>query len=374
MEDFPLAPDLIYLNHAGVGVWPEATAEAVERFARENAFQGAAAYKIWLTVEQRLRERLARMLHATTQDIALIKNTSEGLSMIAYGLNWQAGDEIIINDLEFPSNRIVWESLAERYGVRIRDVALTGSADPEAALIEAMNGNTRLLAVSSVQYGTGLRMDLGRLGQACRERDVLFCVDAIQSLGATDLDVDAVHADFVVADGHKWMLGPEGIGVFYSRESAREQLSLLQYGWRMVKDAGNYDSKAWASETSAKRFECGSPNMVGIHGLEASLAVLEQIGYGEIENSIRALTDELVERIEQEPALALQSPTDPAKRLGIINFRVIDKDAADIHRHLMDNRVICAHRAGGIRFAPHVHNTPAQVHQALDMALAAGKH
>src|SRR5690606_33639764 len=280
--EFPHEPGLIYLNHAGVAPLPRRAAEAVRAFAAEAATRGARNYPRWLAVEASLRQRLARLLGTpSSDDIALVKNTSEGLSMVAYGLDWQPGDAVIINNHEFPSNRIVWESLAQRFGVDVRDVDLDAAPTPEDALIDALDARARLLAVSSVQFGSGLRMDLVRLAQACRSNGTLLCVDAIQSLGALRLDVASLQADFVIADGHKWMLGPEGLGVFYSRPEARERLKLTQYGWHMVEQAGDFDRRAWEVASSARRFECGSPNMLGIHALEASLALLEEVGLAE---------------------------------------------------------------------------------------------
>ena len=214
-REFPLRDDVHYLNHAAVSPWPRRTADAVCRFARENAEQGSLEYATWLRVESDLREQLRRLLNASSaDDIALLKNTSEALSVVAHGVDWRDGDNVVISDQEFPSNRIVWESLAG-HGVRVREVDLAAGPDPEQALIGACDQRTRLLAISSVQYGTGLRTDLERLGQRCREREILFCVDAIQSLGTLPMDVKRNHADFVMADGHKWMLGPEGLAVFY---------------------------------------------------------------------------------------------------------------------------------------------------------------
>jgi len=169
-SEFPLRDGLVYLNHAAVGVWPRRTADAVKAFAEENMVQGAANYPEWMKIERQLRSRLRSLIHAPSiDDIGLVKNTSEGLSLIAYGLDWQAGDNIISTNQEFPSNRIVWESLKSR-GVELRMADISG-LDPEAAIMELADEHTRLLAVSSVQFGTGIRMDLERLGQFCQRRD-----------------------------------------------------------------------------------------------------------------------------------------------------------------------------------------------------------
>ena len=277
-DQFPQQEELIYLNHAAVGPWPRVATESVKQFAEENCLIGAAEYPKWLKVERRLRKALAELIGVPSLfDIALLKNTSEALSVVAYGLEWQTGDNIVTSNQEFPSNRIVWESLAQ-YGVELREADLTTGPSPEDALLSQIDKQTRLVTISSIQYASGLQMDLERIGTYCRENNILFCVDAIQSIGAVQFDAQAVKADFVMADGHKWMLGPEGLAVFYCRPDLREQLRLYQYGWHMVDPLGDYTSKEWQVTPSARRFECGSPNMLGIHALEASINLLLEIG------------------------------------------------------------------------------------------------
>lgn len=368
---FPQDSDIVYLNHAGVGAWPKRTGDAVTAFARESVARGAAGYPGWLKVEQRLRERCARLINApATEDVALVKNTSEALSFIAYGLSWAPGDEVIINRSEFPSNRIVWESLQDQ-GVVVRDPVLKDPAheSPEDALIAAIGPRTRLLTVSAVQYGDGLRMDLRRLAAACREHGVLFCVDAIQQLGALQFDLNEVDADFVVADGHKWLLGPEGLGLFYCRASLRHELALTQYGWHMVADAGNYDSKEWRPAETARRFECGSPNLMGVHGLEASLAVLQdEVGMAAVEAGVRSNVQYLLERLERSPELETLSDTVNERRSGIVVFRAPGRDNKRLYRSLMDDGIICAARGGGVRFSPHFYLEPGQLDYAVKRA------
>jgi cysteine desulfurase/selenocysteine lyase len=363
-HEFPQAPGLLYLNHAAVSPWPQRSADAVNRFAQENVSVGARDYPTWLTVEQRLRERLQRLLNApSVDDVALVKNTSEALSFVAFGLNWAPGDQVVISDQEFPSNRIVWEALAPQ-GVEVIKVNLAGE-DPEAALLDACGPRTRLLSISAVQYASGLKMDLARLGQGCRELDVLFCVDAIQQLGAAPFDVQACECDFAMADGHKWMMGPEGLGVFYCREALRPHLKLQQYGWHMVERMGDYTQDSWAPATTARRFECGSPNILGIMALEASLGVLEDVGMMNVEQLISARMDQLTAGIEQIPGARIHSPGVPERRAGIFSFSIDGKDSAALHKQLMAEGVVCIPRGKGVRFSPHFYTRPDVIDQAL---------
>ncbi len=351
-SEFPLREEIIYLNHAAVAPWPRRAVEAVQRFAGENMRQGSLDYPAWLETEQNLRRQLSYLLNApSTNDIALVKNTSEALSFVAWGLDWRSGDNVVISDQEFPSNRIVWESLRSQ-GVELRQADLNAADTPEQALLARIDERTRLLATSSVQYGTGLRMDLARLGRFCRENAVLFCVDAIQSLGALQMDVQAIEADFVAADGHKWMLGPEGLGVFYCRAELRERLALHEFGWHMVEHAGDYDRSDWCPASDARRFECGSPNMLGAMALSASLGLLLEVGMENVERAVLARTDHLSRQLH-ELGMELRSPTDGARRAGIVTFRHPDEHPDALFQRLWDKGVVCAKRGGGIRLSPH---------------------
>lgn len=367
---FCLDPDLIYLNHAAVAPWPVVTQQAVSRFAQQNATTGAEHYPDWLKQERQLREQLRQLINAPhALDIALLKNTSEALSVVAYGLPWQPGDNILISDQEFPSNRIVWESLANQ-GVQVRAVDLNAAESPEAALMAAADQRTRLLSISAIQYASGLKMNLQQLGRFCREHQILFCVDAIQSLGAMQFDVQQIQADFVMADGHKWMLAPEGLALFYCRAELRDQLELHQFGWHMTDQPGNYDSNDWRVSRSATRFECGSPNMLSIHAMSASLQLLLDTGLAEVEQRVMHNARYLMQLLQEHPDITVLTPTEPTRHGGIVTFRHERIDARQLYPQLMKQRVICACRGGGIRFSPHFYNSTQQLEQAVKQTLA----
>lgn len=366
--EFPLSDELIYLNHAAVAPWPKRTRDAVIRFAEQNSRYGSHFYPDWLKKETELRGQLQLLLNApSADDIALVKNTSEALSFVAYGLPWQAGDNIVSSNEEFPSNRLPWQSLAD-HGVEFRQADLSGGVTPEDALFALVDNNTRLITVSSIQFASGLRLDLERIGEFCKRRRILFCIDAIQSLGAVQFDVQACQADFVMADGHKWMLGPEGLGVFYTNPEARERLKLTQYGWHMMKDTHNYENKPWEMHPGARRFECGSPNMLGIHAFSASLSLLLETGMVAVESSVIERSDYLQEAITGKPSLLLLSGRKTALKSGIVTFkhRAIGNEA--LYRHLQQKGVVCALRGGGIRFSPHFYNSFEEIDKALDLA------
>ncbi|MFC4862912.1 aminotransferase class V-fold PLP-dependent enzyme [Pseudomonas sp. MAHUQ-62] len=363
-DEFAHADGLRYLNHAAVAPWPKRATRAVQSFAEENWRLGARDYPDWLTVERRLRERLVRLLNApTTADLALVKNTSEALSFVAFGLDWAAGDQVVISDQEFPSNRVVWEAL-KRYGVETVQVSLEG-ADPEGALLAACGPRTRLLSISAVQYASGLRLNLHRLGDECRRHGVLFCVDAIQQLGALPFDVQAIDCAFAMADGHKWMLGPEGLGVFYCRSDLREQLKLHEYGWHMLEHPGDYERVDWEPSRTARRFECGSPNMLGAMALEASLSLLEEVGMEQVAVAIAERVQWLQDGLANIPGTQLLSPLNPMRRAGILSFRLDGWDNQRLFERLRAEQVVCAQRGGGIRFSPHFYTEPRVIDETL---------
>jgi selenocysteine lyase/cysteine desulfurase len=366
--EFPLVDDLIYLNHAAVAPWPKRTSAAVIQFAEQNSQFGSHYYLDWLKKENEIRRQLQALLNApSANDIALVKNTSEALSFVAFGLPWQAGDNIVSSNEEFPSNRLPWQALAER-GVEFREADLHSAKTPEDALFALVDGNTRLLTISSIQFASGLRMDLERIGEFCRQRGILFCIDAIQSLGAVQFDVQAYHADFVMADGHKWMFGPEGLGVFYTNPAARDRLKLSQYGWHMLKDTHNYENLPWEMHPSARRFECGSPNMLGIHALSASLSLLLEIGMAAVEALVLERSDYLRDAVGASDDLVLLSQPQGILKSGIVNFKHRKMANDVLYKHLQKNGVVCALRGGGIRFSPHFYNTLPELQRALTLA------
>jgi len=356
-NDFNLDSRLIYVNHAAVAPWPIRTVQAVKEFADENGHVGSRHYEQWLKVEQLLKQDLASLINAqSANEIALLKNTSEGLSIIAKGIQWRTGDNIVISNEEFPSNFIVWDALRAQ-GVELRIANISRSDNPEQAIIELMDANTRLLSISAVQYASGLRMNLELLGKACKSYHALYCIDAIQQIGALQFDVQAMDADFVIADGHKWMLGPEGLALFYCKQSSMEELELQQYGWHMVDDLSDFNNmQNWQAAGNARRFECGSPNTLAIHALQASIRLLLEHGMLEIEKAVLSNVQILIKMFSQLPGVNILSPTDISRHGGIFTFSKKDVDSQQLYQYLVKKGVVCAPRGGGIRFSPHYYN------------------
>jgi selenocysteine lyase/cysteine desulfurase len=267
---------------------------------------------------------------------------------------------------EFPSNYLPWLAL-QRQGVELREVDIRASDQPEQALLGCMDERTRLLSVSAVQWTDGLRLQLVTLGAACRQNGVLFFVDAIQHLGALEMDVQACHIDFLAADGHKWLLAPEGLAVFYCHERVRSQLTLQQQGWHMVDEPFRFNRENWQASKSALRFEAGSPNTMGQVALHASLGLLHQVGMHNVEAYVAENSRVLSAGLADIAGVELTRNFDPTRVSGIVSFKTPGKELTMIHRELKKKRVSCALRGDAIRLSPHFYQAGEPVLELLNV-------
>jgi len=367
VDEFPILQHGLYANHAAISPWPLCASRAVAEFALENAEIGAEKYAYWQLRESNLRKRLACLVNAASaDDIALLKNTTEGICTVANGIDWQKGDNLVLPAAEFPSNRLPWLAL-QRYGVEVREVDIRATSEPEMALLEQVDSRTRLLSVSAVQWTDGLRLRLEVLGQFCQQNNILFFVDAIQQLGALQMDVQACGIDFLAADGHKWMLAPEGIAVFFCREKLREKLQLRQQGWHMLDDPYQFNRQQWQPSKTAVRFEAGSPNSLGQAAMFASIGLLQDFGMPQVEALVTANTRTLSSGLADIPGIELVRPFDPQRVSGIVSFRPSQRDPHKIQKALKQHGMICTVRGGAIRLSPHFYQAGKPVLEMLDL-------
>lgn len=365
-DQFHIDENRCYVNHAAISPWPLCTATAVKQFADENVRLGPENYPEWVAHETALRKNLALLLNAPSRsDIALLKNTTDGISTVAFGLDLQAGDNIVIPLDEFSSNSLPWLAQSSR-GVEVRQVDIRKADNAEAALLQAVDQRTRVLAVSAVQWTDGFRLDLEQLGAHCRAREVLFFVDAIQQLGALRLDVAAAQIDFLAADAHKWLLGPEGIAVFFSTAKAREQLKLLQLGWHMLENHWSFSGSAVPTKT-ARRFEAGSSNTLGQVAMHASLQLLLAQGMEYVEHRVLANTGHLLGGLQQIKGIQITSRTDATRRSGIVSFNSSLKKARPLHAALQGLGLRCSLRNEAIRLSPHFYQDENLMQRILGM-------
>lgn len=364
-ELFPVIDRHIWLNHAAISAWPKPVIEALSAFVEENSSLGASQYDQWMETEDSLRVSIKRLLNAdSVDDITLLRNTSEGLNIIAQGIQWTEGDEIVVFHNEFPSNLLPWLWLRNQ-GVEVREVHCR---TPEAteSLISALSNQTKLVAVSSVQFDTGIRIDLKRLGEACQQHGALLCVDAIQHLGALPLDVSKLAVDFVVCGSHKWLMAPEGLGLMWSKPSVRSQLTVALPGWRMYEDPFDFNRTDWQPPRSGKRFETGTINMFGVHGLLASIDLLNSLNPDETGLALLARTQHIIDRLNHFSQVQLITPKPQDQHAGIVAFSIEDVDLKSVVEKLHSQEIYVAKRGDALRLSPHFYTPIAQIDHALN--------
>jgi len=363
---FPVTRELVYLNHAGVAPISTRAEDALARYAAEATRRGAFDYdRVYDTEVERVRGRAATLLGARPEEIAFVKNTTEGLGLVAAGLDWRPGEQVVTCDLEYPSNVYPWWGLRPQ-GVETLMLRSHDGRLPWERLDEALRDpRTRLLALSSVEFGSGFRNDLVGLGRLCRERGVLFCVDAIQSLGALPLDVEACGIDFLAADGHKWLLSVEGCGIFFCASRLLDRLQPRLLGWRSVVDNRNFDRYHLELQPGAGRFEEGTPNTGGIFALGAAIDLLLEIGVDAIGERVLALTDRLVQGLEARGA-ELRSSRAEGEASGIVSFSLPGEAPGRTVGRLRARNILVAERRGGVRASPHFYNSEDEIDALLD--------
>jgi selenocysteine lyase/cysteine desulfurase len=360
-QHFPVRERLIYLNHAAVAPLSRPAAEAMQRLADDCLHFGSQHYGEWLAAYSGVRTAAARLIGADESEIALVKNTSEGIATVALGLDWKAGDRMVGFREEFPANFFPWKRL-ERQGVQVTWLSVNDSLD---RIEEACRG-ARLLAISFVQFLSGYRAPLEAIGEICNRNQCIFLVDAIQGMGAFPLDVQACHIDALAADGHKWLLGPEGCGILFIRRELQDRVEPVEFGWTNVAHYNDYASRDMALRQDAGRYECGTLNTIGCFGLRAAIELLLEVGIGKIGPVVRNLGDRIAEGVQRKGYEVLGHRT-PINAAGIVSFRKPGTDAAEVVRVLREHGIATAPRAGWIRSSPHFYISPAEIDRMLEV-------
>ncbi len=357
-KEFPVTQKYVYLDHAGVSPLSLRVKGAIEQFLFESAEGGAFHYPKWAQQTVDIRRSCARLINASSDEIAFVKNTSHGLSIVAEGLDWRPGDNVLVYEKEFPSNRYPWLHLRRR-GVEVKVIPRRAGRLLPEDIEKLADSRTRLLAVSSVQFSNGFRIDLKRAGEICRSKGMLLCVDAIQSLGIIPMDVKAFNVDFLAADAHKWLLGPEGIGVFFCRQELAGRLEPTLIGWKCVENELDFDHPELRLKKNAQKFEEGSLNLMGIFGLGAAIALLFEAGIGPIEKRVLDLGDLIIQEAEKR-GHAVLTPKQRQERGG--NVTISGSFDPDTIRDALRKKGIMVNvRGGGLRVSPHFYNTEAEI-------------
>jgi cysteine desulfurase/selenocysteine lyase len=359
-HQFPVRERLIYLNHAAVAPLCRPAAEAMQRLADDCLHYGSIHYDEWLAAYEGLRTAAARLIGADRSEIALMKNTSEGIATIAMGLDWKPGDRIVAFREEFPANYFPWKRL-EQKGVAVTWLSVEDSLE---RIDEACRG-ARLLSISFVQFLSGYRAPVREIGEICRANRCIYLVDAIQGMGAFPIDVRVCHIDALAADGHKWMLGPEGCAILYISNELQDHVEPVEFGWTNVAGFNDYGSRDMALRQDAGRYEPGTLNTIGCFGLRAAIELLLEVGVGEIAPVVQNLADRIASGVERRGYEVMGKRT-PQTASGIVSFRKEGVTDREVVRRLRAEGISAAPRAGWVRTSPHFYSSPEEIETFLD--------
>jgi cysteine desulfurase/selenocysteine lyase len=368
-HEFPVAQEKIFLAHAGVCPLPRRVAEAIRAYATQCT-QGDQETLLPVFQLQKSRELAARLLNAQTEEIAFVGPTSLALSFVAGGLSFKKHDNILIYFDDYPSNVYPWMALAEKgVEVRLLNVREFGRIRP-IDVIGQVDEHTRLVALASCHFVAGYRIDLTAIGAALRARNILFCVDGIQTLGAFPTTVE--HIDFLAADAHKWLLGPCAAGILYVRKALQEILQPVACGWNSVRCPNYVAQEEMVFRSDARRYEAGTHNLLGLVGLNAALELLLEIGMENISAELLRKRELLIPALQAKGYQVLQADAPPANASGIVTFHRAGVDLAALHQRWEDANIIASLRTDRsgrqyIRLSPHFYNTDAELERALEM-------
>jgi cysteine desulfurase/selenocysteine lyase len=356
---FTIRQNLIWLHHAGVSPLCPPAAEAMRRFATEAEEWASFRYSTWLDAYEGFRVAAAKLIAASPREIGIVKNTSEGIATVQMGIAWRPGDRVVAFREEFPANYFPWK-LLEANGVSVEWLSIY---DPPERVDQASKG-ARLLAISHVNYLSGHRVDLEQIGSICKKNGVFFFVDAIQGLGVFPIDVEAMHIDALAADGHKWLMGPEGCGILYVRRSRQDEVRPVEFGWTNVAGYNDYSSRDMTLRDDAGRYECGTLNTIGVYGLRAAMEYILDTGVPAIGDQVLSNTASLAEGLLAK-GFELASSWKPETASGIVAFRSSSEAPEEIVARMGKAKIVAAVRQGWVRLAPHFYQTSDDMNAVL---------
>lgn len=367
---FPVTRNCIYLNHAANGPLPRPTARLMHSYIEDTSSFGTSNYERWTAYEQGAHRRLANMIHARPGQVAMTASTGDGLMMIAGGLPWREGDMITSAECEFPSNVYPWLNLQEQ-GVEVHLVKMREHRIMVEDLLESISERTRLVSLSLVEFSTGFRNDIATIARYCHERGIICGIDAIQALGALDIDVQGLGIDYLAAASHKWLLSPQTTGILYAADALLQQLHTTRRGWFSVENPFDFFNYDQALKAGAARFEHSTPNRTAIIGLDTSLGVFESIdgGMQAVETRILGLTSYAIQGLERL-GYPVVSPQGAGERSGIVCFEPHperqDITSQQIVDELAARNIYVAARGNVVRISPHFYNTLEEIDALLN--------
>ena len=363
---FPATEKYTYLNSAAVAPLPTITVEAVGRQLRDVSENGAANFTDWVATKNRAREIVAQMLKVKSEQIAFVRNTSDGISTVANGLKWQKGDNIVSFEREFPSNFYAWRRIRDAFGVELRLCPEREGRIDLDEFINLIDANTKIAAISAVQFASGFRADLECIGRAARKFDALFVVDMIQAFGTTPFDLEAQFVDAACGASHKWLCAPEGCGILYLSDRARMRVEPTLVGWISVENAWDFEDSEQAFKPNALAWESGTGTASLFYGLEQSAKLLHETGAENIQNYLENLTDYLCELIAGKDYEIISSRVEGEKSPIVCIKNINGLTSVEIAERLQKQRIIVSPRGDRLRIAPHFFNNQADIERLAE--------
>jgi len=361
---FPVSQRYAYLNHASVAALPTPVVAATEQYLKEQSLKGGEALQDWDERLEGIRQNAARLIGAHRDEIAFTNSVSHGLNLVAAGLDWRAGDNLICAETEFPANVYPWMNL-QRQGVDVRFAPARANRILVEDVVGLMDSRTRLVAISFVEFGTGYRNDLAAIAEACHERGIYLCVDGIQGLGALQFDVRHIPVDFLATHAAKWMLGPIGAAFCFVHRQHLARLDPVMAGWRSVVDRDNYYRYDSPLRPTGERFEPGSLNAVGLVGMAAAIDLILSVGLATIEDRIVDLTDYLIDGLQAHGCTITSPIAHRQERSGIVCFQHPALPASEVGERLCAADVIVSVRGDIVRVSPHFYNSEGDIERLL---------
>lgn len=362
---FPITKEWIYLNHASCSPPPQTALDAMNAQLHDVQLNGSLNYRNWVAAKENCRQMTAKLINARPEQIAFLRNTSDGLSCVANGLKWSAGDNIVIFENEFPSNVYPWRRIRDIYNVELRFCPEREGRIDLDEFCRLIDRNTKVVAISAVQYASGFRADLRKIGKAAREVDALLVVDVIQAMGVNPLDAETDLFDAAAGAFHKWMLSPEGVGFLYLSDRARARIEPTLVGWISVLHHEDFDDFEQDFKPGTLAWETGTFASSLFYAVESNLKLFHELGVEKINSYLLELTDFLCEKLDRKKYEIVSSRLAGEKSPIVCVRSKKELSAAQIAKSLYRDKVIVIPRGDRVRISPHIYNTKEDINKLI---------
>lgn len=355
---------IIYFNHASIGPLTKLVIETVNDFLIERSVTNIKNYNTFLELHKSTKLLLAELFSAEPERFAWAENIANGINVLAQGISWEAGDEIILCDIEFPSNVYPFLNL-KRKGVEVKFVRSKNGIIDETEIEAAVTSKTKLISISAVQFTSGYRADLEYIGKICKDKNIIFCVDSIQGAGVVEIDIPKMNIDFLAGSGQKWLMGLQGLGFIYVGKNLQNIIEQSYMGWNSVESAWellNYDTKL---KENADRYQTGTVNVLGIAVLNTNLKMFREIGFENIRKRILANTQTLISRLVEEGYDPVLKNVQPKNLSGIVTVSLPNVDR--VVKEMAERNIFAEARDNKLRISPHFYNTDTEMDKFIEV-------